>query len=122
MEQLVLDLSTSTAYDIASMLESWLVEVCGADERGVRMFRELSESVGITEAFERSKTLRMVYMRGMPFDTYAECVNPYLEHHHVCWDRSWAHSNGWMPRMLPFIEGWDYGRKRPVFRKTLPEM
>ena len=119
MQQLALDLSTNRAYDLTAMFESWLVDVCGADERGVIMFRELSESVGITEAFERSKTLRMVYRRGIPMETYLECVNPYREGHHVCWDRSWAYSNGWFPRMLVFIGEWDYSAKRPVFRRAL---
>lgn len=121
MQQLALDLSSNPAYDLPAKFESWLVEM-GADERGVGMFRELSESVGLMEAFERSKTLKMVCRSGIPFDTYVECVNPHHESHHVCWDRSWAYSNGWMPRMLPFIGGWDYGRKMPVFRNMLPAM
>lgn len=46
-------------------------------------------------------------------------VNPYLEHHHVCWDRSWAYSNGWIPGMLALIGAWDYGSKRPVPRRVI---
>lgn len=54
----------------------------------------------------------------IPFHVFTS-VNPYLEHHHVCWDRSWAYSNGWIPRMLTLIGAWDYGSKRPVFRRVI---
>lgn len=120
--QLALDLGY--ALSIADFIDarnvSWIHEVIRGDDDIVRLYHELSEAFGVVEALDRVKGADLVTRRGVPLDVFVECTGVFTARsHHQVWDRCWAYRMGWPMRALPFIDGWDYRNRRPVFVKLI---
>lgn len=100
--------------------ESWLRSVKGATDDLISLYHSLCDAFSPSEAFERSKAFDLVTRRGVPIGLFVECIGLFTaRNHHQIWDRSWAFANGWPMRVLPFIDGWDFRNRRPVFVKLI---